>query len=383
MRRIVVVTLTGLLCAAGPQAWAGGDPLAELIDQTSIAEFQAYLRVLTGVDPVPGDPPYYLQNRYSFGSDIKIAGQWIWSHFDALGLNATKQTYDPSYGPNIIAELVGLKRPNDIYIICGHYDTYHAEDQLHAPGCDDNGSGTATVMMAARILSQYRFEGTIRFIAFSGEEQWMVGSGAYAGMLKKLGEKVIDVINLDMFLHPSFDDEEPDPDHDVDIATDAASEWLAQDLAAKLAAYTPIDYQIHVDPYFYANHWAFWQVGYPAIGLFENTEAEIWGGSNDAYHQLTDVITNPDYEWDFALYVIHGAIASLADLADVLGHVGDLNCDGAIDAFDIDPFVLALTDPVAYATAYPACYLNLADCNGDGKVDAFDIDPFVALLTGE
>jgi hypothetical protein len=61
---------------------------------------------------------------------------------------------------------------------------------------------------------------------------------------------------------------------------------------------------------------------------------------------------------------------------------GDLNCDGAIDAFDIDPFVLALTDPGAYALAYPGCDAALADCSGDGKVDAFDIDPFVELLTG-
>jgi hypothetical protein len=61
---------------------------------------------------------------------------------------------------------------------------------------------------------------------------------------------------------------------------------------------------------------------------------------------------------------------------------GDLNCDGTIDAFDIDPFVLALTDPAGYAAAYPDCAAAAADVNGDGKVDAFDIDPFVKLLTG-
>lgn len=62
--------------------------------------------------------------------------------------------------------------------------------------------------------------------------------------------------------------------------------------------------------------------------------------------------------------------------------LGDLNCDGVVDAFDIDPFVLALTDPAAYSTAWPNCDRTLADCNGDGLVDAFDIDPFVDLLTG-
>ena len=62
--------------------------------------------------------------------------------------------------------------------------------------------------------------------------------------------------------------------------------------------------------------------------------------------------------------------------------VGDLNCDGVLNAFDIDPFVLALTAPSQYVILYPECDLMLADINGDGFVDAFDIDPFVELLTG-
>ncbi|MBU0639407.1 MAG: hypothetical protein KKB50_11130 [Planctomycetes bacterium] len=62
--------------------------------------------------------------------------------------------------------------------------------------------------------------------------------------------------------------------------------------------------------------------------------------------------------------------------------IGDLNCDGAINAFDIDPFVLALLGPDYYDPAWPDCDINLADINDDGLVDAFDIDPFVALLMG-
>ncbi len=61
---------------------------------------------------------------------------------------------------------------------------------------------------------------------------------------------------------------------------------------------------------------------------------------------------------------------------------GDLNCDGLINAFDIDPFVLALTDAEAYALAFPDCDLMAGDINQDGFVNAFDIDPFVELLTG-
>ena len=61
---------------------------------------------------------------------------------------------------------------------------------------------------------------------------------------------------------------------------------------------------------------------------------------------------------------------------------GDLNCDGEVNAFDIDPFVLALTDPDGYAAAWPDCDVMLADCNGDGEINVFDIDPFVELLAG-
>ena len=60
---------------------------------------------------------------------------------------------------------------------------------------------------------------------------------------------------------------------------------------------------------------------------------------------------------------------------------GDTNCDGAVDFGDINPFVLALTDPAGYQLAYPNCSLMTADANGDGRVDFGDINPFVALLS--
>ena len=59
---------------------------------------------------------------------------------------------------------------------------------------------------------------------------------------------------------------------------------------------------------------------------------------------------------------------------------GDINCDGAVDFFDIDPLVLALSGAAAYAAEFPNCDWLSADCDMDGDVDFFDIDPFVALL---
>jgi len=60
---------------------------------------------------------------------------------------------------------------------------------------------------------------------------------------------------------------------------------------------------------------------------------------------------------------------------------GDLNCDGVINAFDIDAFVLALTNPSAYEAAYPDCNIYNGDITCDGNINAFDIDAFVQCLT--
>ncbi len=61
---------------------------------------------------------------------------------------------------------------------------------------------------------------------------------------------------------------------------------------------------------------------------------------------------------------------------------GDMNCDGVVDFFDIDPFLLALFDPPGYDAAFPTCNRLLADVNNDTVVDFFDIDGFLAILFG-
>ncbi len=63
--------------------------------------------------------------------------------------------------------------------------------------------------------------------------------------------------------------------------------------------------------------------------------------------------------------------------ADLLG---DMNCDGLVKSFDIDPFTQALTNPTAYAAAHPDCMIELGDINGDGLVNAFDLNAFVDVL---
>jgi hypothetical protein len=366
----VAIALEGF-CACQAHA----DLIGDIANQVSTAEYQSYLRVLTGIDPVPGTD-YHIPDRWAQGAQgIYVAGDYIYNHFASAGLEPSYHIFNWTYGPSVIGEIHGTTRPDDVYIICAHYD-----DVPGTPGCDDNGSGTAAVMTAARILGQYRFDATVRFIAFSGEEQWMVGSLAYARAARLSGENIVAAINLDMILHPGFDNAEPDPDHDLDIETDPNSSWLAEYLCQQYAQYSSIAYEVQVDQTAASDNWAFWQWGYNAVAVSESTAWEAWGGSNDTYHQPTDTMDHPDFDWEFGRQAIRGAVAALAGLAGVVP-IGDLNCSGTVDFDDINPFVLALADPDGYPVQFPDCNIMNGDCNRDGLVDFDDIDPFVALLS--
>lgn len=76
-----------------------------------------------------------------------------------------------------------------------------------------------------------------------------------------------------------------------------------------------------------------------------------------------------------------GRVNALAAVRDVTP-LGDSNCDGRVNVLDINSFVLALSDPVAYAALHPGCARLRADLNGDGAVTVQDINEFVAAITG-
>ncbi len=87
-----------------------------------------------------------------------------------------------------------------------------------------------------------------------------------------------------------------------------------------------------------------------------------------------------DSSWRFCGWNIDDVEVWAADPNGCPPALGDLNCDGAVNFEDIDPFVLALAQPEGYADAYPGCDRLRADCNGDGVVDFDDIDAFVARI---
>ncbi|MDA3944218.1 MAG: M28 family peptidase [Bacteroidetes bacterium] len=137
--------------------------------------------------------------RNAYTSQSVEAQNWIKQELEALGLSVVLQDFSMPSGSasdNVIATLTGTKYPEE-YVICGgHYDSY--SNGGAAPGADDNASGTAGVMEIARILSQYTFDRTIIFCAFSGEEYGLYGSAAYAQAAAQLGMDIHGYFNLDM-----------------------------------------------------------------------------------------------------------------------------------------------------------------------------------------
>lgn len=112
--------------------------------------------------------------------------------------------------PNILALKIGKKYPDE-FVVCGaHYDSYvraegnYDPDTLVSPGADDNASGVAGILSAARILSNYEFERSIIFASWNAEEFGLCGSHAYAKDCRKDSVDIVAYFNLDMtgYLNP-------------------------------------------------------------------------------------------------------------------------------------------------------------------------------------
>ncbi|MCG3129230.1 MAG: hypothetical protein CHACPFDD_04148 [Phycisphaerae bacterium] len=90
--------------------------------------------------------------------------------------------------------------------------------------------------------------------------------------------------------------------------------------------------------------------------------------------QTGNALADPELVDDGQLLALYAPQAAFAR--------GDANCDGSVNGFDVEAFVLALSDPPAYAAAYPDCNIEFCDVNGDGSANGFDVDAFVGVLTG-
>jgi peptidase M28-like protein len=108
---------------------------------------------------------------------------------------------NPTLVENVVAIQRGTERPDQVVIITGHIDS-RVSDPMNAtadaPGANDDASGTAAVIEAARILSRHRFPATIVYAALSGEEQGLVGGRILAEYARAQGWQVVANLNNDI-----------------------------------------------------------------------------------------------------------------------------------------------------------------------------------------
>ena len=106
-----------------------------------------------------------------------------------------------TYVVNIIAVQKSSSGSNAYIMMAGDIDS-RVSDPLNftddSPGANDNATGVAGVIEAARVLSQQKFENNIAYLALSGEEQGLYGGKHFADKIKKEGWDVIGVFNNDM-----------------------------------------------------------------------------------------------------------------------------------------------------------------------------------------
>jgi hypothetical protein len=140
---------------------------------------------------------------------IGAARDWLFGEFQKAAaqsdgrMTVEKQSYmqeampppqgrvpQPTTITNVVATLRGTQpaSENRLYVTSGHYDsmcTSPIDAVCDAPGANDDASGTAAVLEMARVMSKYRFDATIVFMAVAGEEQSLLGSTYYAEQAKQ------------------------------------------------------------------------------------------------------------------------------------------------------------------------------------------------------
>ena len=265
-------------------------PVVALVNQTN---YQRYLDTLLYTHM--GD------NRGPGGAQHDLARSNIFSHFTSLGLQTRLDPfpYQEQTFYNVVGVLPGTTaRSNETYIVCGHYDS------VDNPGADDDASGVAGVMEAARVLSQYRFGATVVFIAFDLEEVDLVGSKSYASQHQT--DYIGGVVSLDMIAHNS------NAGNATAIYGNESSSPIKLALSNAVALYAPSLVTTVCGPTPDSDHDSFEVLGFQGCLLIEN-------GTNSLYHEPTDSVDTLGYiDYAFATEMTRAAVGYLATQAGLV-----------------------------------------------------------------
>lgn len=190
------------------------DPkMYDIIDAVSADRLESDIRTLAGFGT-----RHTMSDTTSDTRGIGAARRWIKSEFEKISENCggclevreqrtlvegdpDSRIYEDTWIVNVYAVLKGKTNPNNYVIMSGDIDSRASDIRnytIDAPGANDNATGMAGAIEAARVLSNYEFENSIIFAGLSGEEQGLYGGRHMAEMAKEEGWNIIGVLNNDM-----------------------------------------------------------------------------------------------------------------------------------------------------------------------------------------
>ncbi len=253
-----------------------------------------------------------MYTRFSMSDSNRIvAVDYIDSMLTAYGCDSVyRHSFSSVYGDNVVGIRIGEYYPTtQCYILIGgHLDD--VPDYGYAPGADDNASGVAAMLEAARVMGNYDFERTIRFAAFNAEEQGLIGSDYLAAEASSEGDTIIAALCYDMIGHVTA------PLLDTmrlryTTAVPGCSVFACDFYQTVADTYT----QLKIRPVRYtgtsgsSDHASFWQHGYVSTGGIERVLCP-------GYHTIGDSIGPTGFnDIAFATEVVRTAIAVLATIA--------------------------------------------------------------------
>jgi hypothetical protein len=258
--------------------------LLALADQVDLDSLLFTVEELSGMREVRIDgATAVIQSRHKDWLGNEVAERRLALRLREYGYEPVVDSFSQT-GANVLAELRGTTYPNRQVIICAHYDSQ--PNQAVAPGADDNASGCAAVMEAARLFKDREFPLTVLFAFWDEEEQGLVGSRDYADRANERGDSIVAVYNIDMIGWDENDDGE------IEIHSRArANTRELVDLAAGMIDGLGLDLTpVAIDPGTTASdHAPFWNKSRAGMLFIERYYGNDF---NDNYHKPSDTLGN-------------------------------------------------------------------------------------------